>query len=164
MANKYKYKYFLSSSSKRLDKCGCVVDYNPIPTGWYQYLQVGYIVLCTSVNKTIIIIIITIIIIIIIIIIIVMKSGAPLLGLAKSFYYILVYTGKNPQFPRLVKSCFLLGKSSNSQFDLFLRIWCYQDSSQEKRILVSIVYQENTTLFTNFKISTVLRNHLNSQS
>ena len=53
-------------------------------------------------------IIITIIIIIIIIIIIVMKSGAPLLGLAKSFYYILVYTGKNPQFPRLVKSCFLL--------------------------------------------------------
>ena len=93
-----------------------MVDYNPIPTGWYQYLQVGSIVLCTSVNKTIIIIIITIIIII------VMKSGAPLLGLAKSFYYILVYTGKNPQFPRLVKSCFLLGKSSNSQFDLFLRI------------------------------------------
>ena len=64
-----------------------MVDYNPIPTGWYQYLQVGYIVLCTSVNKTIIIIIITIIIIIIIIIIIVMKSGAPLLGLAKSIYY-----------------------------------------------------------------------------
>ena len=44
------------------------------------------------------------------------------------------YTGKNPQFPRLVKSCFLLGKSSNSQqnpklgkiehsqFDLFLGI------------------------------------------
>lgn len=28
VANKYKYKYFLSSSSKRLDKCGCVVDYN----------------------------------------------------------------------------------------------------------------------------------------
>ena len=43
-------------------------------------------------NKTIIIIIITIIIIIIIIIIIVMKSGAPLLGLAKSFYYILLYS------------------------------------------------------------------------
>ena len=41
-------------------------------------LQLGYIVLCTSVNKTIIIIIITIIIIIIIITIIVMKSGAPL--------------------------------------------------------------------------------------
>ena len=94
VANKYKCKYF-SSSSKILDKCGCVVDYNSIPTGWCQYLRLGYIVLCTSVNKTIIIIIITIIIIIIIIIIIVMKSGAPLLGLAKSFYYILVYSNKN---------------------------------------------------------------------
>ena len=74
-----------------------MVDYNSIPTGWYQYLQLGYIVLCTSVNKTIIIIATVIIIInfiiiiiiiiifiinIIIIIIIVMKSGAPLLGLA----------------------------------------------------------------------------------
>ena len=76
---------FLSSSSKTLDKCGCVVDYNSIPTGWCQYLQLGYIVLCTSVNKTIIIIV-TIIIIIIINIIIVMKSGAPLLGLAKYVY------------------------------------------------------------------------------
>ena len=75
---------FLSSSSKILDKCGCVVDYNSIPTGWCQYLQLGYIVLCTSVNKTIIIIVT--IIIIIINIIIVMKSGAPLLGLAKYVY------------------------------------------------------------------------------
>ena len=41
----------------------------------------SYIVLCTSVNKTIFIIII------IIVIIIVMKSGAPLLGVAKSIYY-----------------------------------------------------------------------------
>ena len=73
---------FLSSSSKTLDQCGCVVDYNSIPTGWCQYLQLGYILLCTSVNKTIIIIV-TIITIIVIIIIIVMKSGAPLLGLAK---------------------------------------------------------------------------------
>ena len=73
---------FLSSSSKTLDKCGCVVDYNSIPTGWCQCLQLGYIVLCTSVNKTIIIIV-TISIIIVIIIIIVMKLGAPLLGLAK---------------------------------------------------------------------------------
>ena len=56
------------------------LDYIPIPTGGYQYLQRGYIVLCTSVNKTIFIIII------IIVIIIVMKSGAPLLGLAKSIY------------------------------------------------------------------------------
>ena len=44
-------------------------------------MQRGYIVLCTSANKTIFIIII------IIVIIIVMKSGAPLLGLAKSIYY-----------------------------------------------------------------------------
>ena len=67
-----------------------MVDYNSIPTGWCQYLQLGYIVLCTSVNKTIIIIVTIIIIIIIIIIIniiiIVMKSGAPLLGLAKYIY------------------------------------------------------------------------------
>ena len=42
---------FLSSSSKTLDKCGCVVHYNSILTGWYQYLQLGYIVLYTSVNK-----------------------------------------------------------------------------------------------------------------
>ena len=47
---------FLSSSSKTLDKCGCVVHYNSILTGWYQYLQLGYIVLCTSVNKMMIII------------------------------------------------------------------------------------------------------------
>ena len=73
---------FDSSSSKTLDKCGCVVDYNFIPSGRYQYLQLGYIVLCTSVNKTIIIIATTIIIIIII----VMKSGAPLLGSAKYMY------------------------------------------------------------------------------
>ena len=73
---------FLSSSSKTLDKCGCVVDYNSIPTGWCQYLQLGYIVLCTSVDKTIIVIVT----IIIIIIIIVMKSGASLLGLAKYIY------------------------------------------------------------------------------
>ena len=67
-----------------------MVDYNSIPTGWCQYLQLGYIVLCTSVNKTIIIIVTTtttIIIIIIIIIIIVIKTGAPLLGLAKYIYY-----------------------------------------------------------------------------
>ena len=73
------------SHQAALDKCRCVVDYNSIPTGWYQYLQLGYIVLCTSVNKTIIIIATTIIIIIIIIII-VMKSGAPLLGSAKYMY------------------------------------------------------------------------------
>ena len=79
---------FLSSSSKTLDKSGCVVDYNSIPTGWCQYLQLGYIVLCTSVNKTIIIIVTTTTtIIIIIIIIIVIKTGAPLLGLAKYIYY-----------------------------------------------------------------------------
>ena len=75
---------FLSSSSKILDKCGCVLDYNSIPTGWCQYLQLGYIVLCTSVNKTIIIIVTTTIIIIIIIVI---ETGAPLLGLAKYIYY-----------------------------------------------------------------------------
>ena len=57
---------FLSSSSKTLDKCGCVVHYNSILTGWYQYLQLGYIVLYTSVNKMIIIIRILIIIVIII--------------------------------------------------------------------------------------------------
>ena len=85
VANKYKCKYF-SSSSKILDKCGCVVDQNSIPTGWCQYLQLGYIVLCTSVNKTIIIIVTTTTIIIIIIIIIVIKTGAPLLGLAKYIY------------------------------------------------------------------------------
>ena len=66
-----------------LDKCRRVVDYNSIPTGWCQYLQLGYIVLCTSVDKTIIVIVTNIIIIIIII---VMKSGAPLLGLAKYIY------------------------------------------------------------------------------
>ena len=49
--------------------------------GGDQYLQRRYIVLCTSENKTIFINII------IIVIIIVMKSGAPLLGLAKSIYY-----------------------------------------------------------------------------
>ena len=49
--------------------------------GGYQYLQRGYIVLCISENKTIFINII------IIVIIIVMKSGAQLLGLAKSIYY-----------------------------------------------------------------------------
>ena len=70
------------SHQAALDKCRCVVDYNSIPTGWYPYLQLGYIVLCTSVNKTIIIIATTIIIIIII----VMKSGAPLLGSAKYMY------------------------------------------------------------------------------
>ena len=53
---------FLSSSSKTLDKCGCVVHYNSIQTGWYQYLQPGYIVLCTSVNKMIMINIIIIIV------------------------------------------------------------------------------------------------------
>ena len=63
-----------------------MVDYNLIPTGWCQYLQLGYNVLCTSVNKTIIIIVTIIIIIIIIINIIVIKSGAPLLGLAKYIY------------------------------------------------------------------------------
>ena len=57
-------------------RSGCVVDYISIPTGRYQYLKLGYIVFCTSVNKTIIIIII----------IMVMKSGAPLLGLAKYIY------------------------------------------------------------------------------
>ena len=56
---------FLSSSSKTLDKCGCVVHYNSILTGWYQYLQLGYIVLYTSVNKMIMIINIIIIIVII---------------------------------------------------------------------------------------------------
>ena len=56
---------FLSSSSKTLDKCGCVVHYNSILTGWYQYLQLGYIVLYTSVNKMMIIINIIIIIVII---------------------------------------------------------------------------------------------------
>ena len=55
---------FLSSSSKTLDKCGCVVHYNSILTGWYQYLQLGYIVLYTSMNKMIIINIIIIIVII----------------------------------------------------------------------------------------------------
>ena len=75
-----------------------MVDYISIPTGGYQYLQLGYryFLLCTSVNKKMIFIIITIIIIIIIIIIniiiiiiiIIMKSGAPLLGLPKSIYYI----------------------------------------------------------------------------
>ena len=54
---------FLSSSSKTLDKCG-VVHYNSILTGWYQYLQLGYIVLCTSVNKMMMIINIIIIIVI----------------------------------------------------------------------------------------------------
>ena len=76
-----------------------MLDYISIPTGGYQYLQLGYryFLLCTSVNKKMIFIIITIIIIIIIIIIniiiiiiiiIIMKSGAPLLGLPKSIYYI----------------------------------------------------------------------------
>ena len=55
---------FLSSSSKTLDKCGCVVHYNSILTGWYQYFQLGYIVLYTSMNKMIIINIIIIIVII----------------------------------------------------------------------------------------------------
>ena len=55
---------FLSSNSKTLDKCGCVVHYNSILTGWYQYLQLGYIVLYTSMNKMIIINIIIIIVII----------------------------------------------------------------------------------------------------
>ena len=55
---------FLSSSSKTLDKCGCVVHYNSILTGWYQYLQLGYFVLYTSVNKMMIIINIIIIVII----------------------------------------------------------------------------------------------------
>ena len=72
-----------------------MVDYISIPTGRYQYLQLGYFLLCITVNKKMIFIIITIIIIIIIIIIniiiiiiIIMKSGAPLLGLPKSIYYI----------------------------------------------------------------------------
>ena len=64
-----------------------MVDYISIPTGGYQYLQLGYFLLCTNVNKKMIFITITIIFIIIIIIII-MKSGAPLLGLPKSIYYI----------------------------------------------------------------------------
>ena len=61
----------------------------------------------------------------------------------------ILYTGKNPQFPNLVKNCFLLGKSSNSQqnptlgkiehsqFHLFLGIWYDQDFFQGKRKLVS---------------------------
>ena len=89
----------LTSVTRSCDKSGCMLDYISIPTGGYQYLQLGYryFLLCTSVNKKMIFIIITIIIIIIIIIIniiiiiiiiIIMKSGAPLLGLPKSIYYI----------------------------------------------------------------------------
>ena len=73
-----------------------MVDYISIPTGGYQYLQLGYLLLCTSVNKKmifiiiaiiiIIFIIIIIIIIIFIIIIIIINSGAPLLGLPISIY------------------------------------------------------------------------------
>ena len=51
-----------------------LATYVLLPTGGYQYLQLGYFVLCSSVNKTIIIIII------------IMKSGAPLLGFSKSVY------------------------------------------------------------------------------
>ena len=54
-------------------------------------MQRGYIVLCTSVNKTIFIIII------IIVIVIVMKSGAPLLGLAESIYYTTKELEKEPE-------------------------------------------------------------------
>ena len=60
-----------------------MVDYISIPTGRYQYLQLGYFLLCITVNKKMIFIIITIIIIIII----TMNSGALLLGLPKSIYY-----------------------------------------------------------------------------
>ena len=81
-----------------------MVDYISIPTGGYQYVQLGYFLLCASVNKKMILIIITIIIIIIIIfiiiiiiiviiiviIIIIINSGAPLLGLPKSKYYCVV--------------------------------------------------------------------------
>ena len=80
-----------------------MVDYISIPTGGYPYVQLGYFLLCASVNKKVIFIIITIIIIIIIIfiiiiiiiviiiiiiIIIIINSGAPLLGLPKSIYYV----------------------------------------------------------------------------
>ena len=51
-----------------------LATYVLLPTGGYQDLQLGYFVLCSSVNKTIIIIII------------IMKSGAPLLGFSKSVY------------------------------------------------------------------------------
>ena len=51
-----------------------LATYVLLPTGGYQYLQLGYFALCSSVNKMIIIIII------------IMKSGAPLLGFAKSVY------------------------------------------------------------------------------
>ena len=74
----------LTSVTRSCDKSGCMVDYISKPTGGYQYLQLGYFLLCTSVNKTIFTIIT--IIIIIIIIITIMKSGAPLLGLPKSIY------------------------------------------------------------------------------
>ena len=77
----------LTSVPHSCDRSGCVVDYISIPTGGYQYLQLGYFLLCTSVNKKMIFIIITIIIIIIIIMIII-NSGAPLLGLPKCIYYI----------------------------------------------------------------------------
>ena len=56
---------FFSHQAASLDKCGCVVHYNSILTGWHQYLQLGYIVLYTSVNKMMMIINIIIIIVII---------------------------------------------------------------------------------------------------
>ena len=85
VANKYKCKYFSLIKQQNTWQMWLCGRLQLNTTGWCQYLQLGYIVLCTSVNKTIIIIVTTTTTIIIIIIIVI-KTGAPLLGLAKYIY------------------------------------------------------------------------------